>query len=146
MASKLTTKTASSPSFTPTTPPISLLPDPLAKQYAYLHGPIVLGFYILRFPSLVADPVSTMLDSIPFVALLQLTFCVLCLAPAGTTSTGPVAGNTKSAGGSLRRKPYGYGGVKGGKELSASTNWGNKLIVGCETRLLRLLGQTDEDL
>ncbi|KAL9108203.1 MAG: hypothetical protein Q9227_006940 [Pyrenula ochraceoflavens] len=140
MASTTTTTSTASNSprshtINPTTLPISLLPDPLAKRYSYCHGPLVLSFYLIRFRSLVADPVATMGSNLPYVALLQLLFCVLSLVPAGA-SPGGEKGERNTKGGLKRKIP---GAAKNGKEQASSFDLSNKLVPSFLAIILSLL-------
>lgn len=133
VATKTTSPPATSHTITPTTPPISLLQTDAARRYTHVHAPLLFGFYVFRFNALVADPVSTMLNDLPYVALLQLTFCLLCLPPAGTavapgSGEKGAGGNTKVSGESLRRKlPGATGAGKSTKDQDGS--FSNKIAV-----------------
>jgi phosphatidylinositol glycan class F len=69
-------------------PPKSKMPliDPtsLAKIVAQAHPALLLAAYYIRFPSLVADPVSTLLKSILPLAVIQTTYVLASLPAVGS--------------------------------------------------------------
>jgi hypothetical protein len=67
--------------------PIELLSTDLARIYTHIHPAILLSAYYLRFPALVADPVSTLLNSLLPLAIIQASYAVICLPATGGTST-----------------------------------------------------------
>lgn len=70
--------------------PVELLPTDLARIFTNVHPVLLLSAYYLRFPALVADPITTLLQSLPIVAVLQIAYATLCLPPTGTgTSSKP---------------------------------------------------------
>lgn len=74
------------PAGKPSAPPINILSGHLAQAYSLVHPALLLGLCILRFESLVADPVKELLKDLPWLTLLQFFYIMLCLPPAGTTS------------------------------------------------------------
>jgi len=68
------------------TKPINLLPTPLANLFSTAHPALLLSYYYLRFPSLVADPVTTLLHALAPITLIQITYAVICLPAAGSSS------------------------------------------------------------
>jgi len=72
----------------PTKPslPVELLPNDLARIVSQAHPALLLSAYYLRFPALVADPVSTLLHSLLPVAVIQIAYAVICLPAVGSTS------------------------------------------------------------
>lgn len=71
----------------PTSHIISVLPTVTAHVYTNIHPILVLTLYYVFFPSLVADPVSTLKKSLAPLAHLQIIYCVVCLPPfAGSPS------------------------------------------------------------
>ncbi len=70
-----------------TAAPIEPLHNDTARLYTYLHPILLLSLYSYSFSSLVADPVSTLLNSIAPLAILQVIFVVTCLPPTGGTPT-----------------------------------------------------------
>lgn len=71
----------------PTSQIISVLPTTTAHVYTHIHPILVLTLYYVFFPSLVADPVSTLKKSIAPLAHLQIIYCIVCLPPfAGSPS------------------------------------------------------------
>ena len=74
---------------TPISQPISVLPTDIARIYTHIHPILILALYYLCFPSLVADPVSTLKKALAPLAHLQITYCVVCLPPSKASSTPP---------------------------------------------------------
>lgn len=108
--------------------PVTILPSQTARIYAVAHPALLLTLYAARFPSLVADPVGELLQDVPLLAALQVTYAVLCLPPAGTVSpasssspSSSVSSAASNVGGSkstLRRKHgHGHGHHHGGKSI-----------------------------
>ncbi|KAK4694204.1 GPI ethanolamine phosphate transferase 2/3 subunit F, partial [Lecanoromycetidae sp. Uapishka_2] len=69
--------------------PISVLPTNIARLYTNIHPILILALYYFCFPSLVADPVSTLKKACAPLAHLQITYCVVCLPPSSGSSTPP---------------------------------------------------------
>ena len=65
--------------------PIELLPTNLARIFTTAHPAILLSIFYARFPSLVADPVHILLSSLLPLAVLQISYAVICLPCAGTS-------------------------------------------------------------
>ncbi|CRG86046.1 Glycosylphosphatidylinositol anchor biosynthesis protein 11 [Talaromyces islandicus] len=87
MATTTTSKAPQSLLETPTTPnppPVSILPTPAAQTYSHVHPALLLALYAVRFPALVADPVSTLLSDLPVFTVLQVAYVVTCLPQAGS--------------------------------------------------------------
>ncbi|KAH8796780.1 GPI biosynthesis protein Pig-F [Hyaloscypha finlandica] len=66
--------------------PVELLPTDLARIVSQAHPVLLLSAYYLRFPALVADPVSTLLNSLLPLAVIQIAYAVICLPAVGMTS------------------------------------------------------------
>ncbi|GFF33118.1 glycosylphosphatidylinositol anchor biosynthesis protein 11 [Aspergillus udagawae] len=76
----------------PSAPPVNILPTQLARTYSFVHLAALLAILAVRFEALVADPVAEMLNTLPFLALLQVTYVMVCLPPAGSVlSSSPVS-------------------------------------------------------
>lgn len=106
--------TSQAPVEKPSAPPVNILPSQLAQTYSYAHPVLLLALGASRFNALVENPVQELLKDLPWLALLQLLYVLLCLPPAGTTvsvSDGPSGNDTKSA---RSRKP-GYRRKNSGK-------------------------------
>lgn len=73
------------PAEKPSVPPVNILSSQLARTYSYVHPILLLALCILRFEALVADPVQELLRDLPWLAVLQIFYVMLCLPPAGTT-------------------------------------------------------------
>jgi len=67
--------------------PVELLPSSLAKTFTNIHPVLLLSAYYLRFPALVADPITTLLQSLPVLAALQIIYVTSCLPPTGSGSS-----------------------------------------------------------
>ncbi|PMD23900.1 PIG-F-domain-containing protein [Hyaloscypha hepaticicola] len=70
---------------TKTSLPVELLPTDLARIVSQAHPALLLSAYYLRFPALVADPVSTLLNSLLPLATIQIAYAVICLPAVGST-------------------------------------------------------------
>ncbi|PYH41273.1 PIG-F family protein [Aspergillus saccharolyticus JOP 1030-1] len=82
-------------------PPIRILPSQLARIYSFAHPAAVLLGFTIRFPHLVHDPVSEMLNAIPFLAASQVVFAIICLPPAvGSLEATGNSGTSSSTAGS----------------------------------------------
>ncbi|QKX56869.1 uncharacterized protein TRUGW13939_03976 [Talaromyces rugulosus] len=77
-------------------PPVDIRSTPAAQTYSHVHPAVLLALYAVRFPALVADPVSTLLSDLPIFTVLQVAYVVTCLPQAG--STGNVDGAGVEAG------------------------------------------------
>jgi phosphatidylinositol glycan class F len=75
----------------PSAPPVNILPTQLARTYSFVHPAALLAILAVRFQALVADPVAEMLNTLPFLALLQVTYVMVCLPPAGSVLSSPPA-------------------------------------------------------
>lgn len=75
--------------------PISVLPSNIARIYTNIHPILILALYYFCFPSLVADPVSTLKKTCAPLAHLQITYCVVCLPPSSGSST-PASKSSKT--------------------------------------------------
>lgn len=73
------------PAEKPSAPPVNILPSQLAKGYSYVHPVLLLTLCAARFQALVADTVQELLRDLPWLALLQISYVMLCLPPAGST-------------------------------------------------------------
>jgi phosphatidylinositol glycan class F len=66
--------------------PIQLLATDTARIASQAHPAFLLAAYSIRFQSFVADPVSTLLSSLAPLAIVQASYALLCLPPAGTNT------------------------------------------------------------
>ena len=82
----MTTDSSSLRKVVPTSQPISLLPTTRANVYTHIHPILLLSLYYLRFSSLVATPVPTLLSSLLPLSILQITYTVICLPPTASGS------------------------------------------------------------
>ncbi|KAJ5143454.1 uncharacterized protein N7515_002241, partial [Penicillium bovifimosum] len=112
-----------SPVEKPSAPPINILPSPTARIYSFAHPALLLALGATRFEALVADPTKELLATLPWLTLIQLSYVILCLPPAGsTTETGASTADNKSS----PRTP-GLGGAarhgKHGKRKQHANSW-----------------------
>jgi hypothetical protein len=68
---------------------IEILPNDIARVVTHLQPIIYLSSFYLRFPALVADPVSALLVSLIPLALCQAVYCIVCLPAAGAAAKLP---------------------------------------------------------
>lgn len=80
--------TVASPSSTPLHP-VQTKQTPLAQTARHALPALLTGLFLLRFPALVTDPVSTMATSLPLVAALQISYGIVCLPAAGSQGAKP---------------------------------------------------------
>lgn len=95
----------------PTSQPISLLITTEANVYTHVHPFLILILYYIRFPSLVASPVPTLLSSLIPLSILQITYTVLCLPPTanGSRSASTPSKKVKSKRGTAAKSHVGIG-------------------------------------
>ncbi|KAE8423403.1 GPI biosynthesis protein Pig-F, partial [Aspergillus pseudocaelatus] len=119
-------------------PPIHVLPNNISKTYALIHPVLLLALVALRFDALVTDPVAELLSNLPFLALLQVTFVMTCLPPAGSakddddnnksTSANSTSNSTSNAGSGVILKPGKIGLRRKNTPKSDSGNLSAKLL------------------
>ncbi|KAF2725780.1 hypothetical protein K431DRAFT_317246 [Polychaeton citri CBS 116435] len=63
--------------------PIDALPGQFSSVYGNLHPILLLSTAAVSFPTLVKDPVSTLLGLVPTTATFQVLYCILCLPSTG---------------------------------------------------------------
>lgn len=80
---------ASQPPKSALTAPIQTLQTPISQTLRHILPALQAGLFVLQFRPLVADPVPTMLTSLPIIAALQLAYALLCLPPAGSSNAKP---------------------------------------------------------
>jgi hypothetical protein len=66
--------------------PVQIRQTPLAQAARHGLPALLAALFVVRFRALVADPVSTMLSSLPVVVAIQLVYAVVCLPAAGSQS------------------------------------------------------------
>lgn len=101
----------------PSPPPVNILPSQVAQIYSFAHPALLIGLYAFRFQELVADPVQELLADLPWLALLQVTYLLLCLPPAGTA---PIAESSTSDGKASSRSSSGRSGKPGLRKKHSS--------------------------
>lgn len=67
---------------------VDMLATDTARVVTHLHPVLVLSAYYLRFPALVANPISALLTSLLPLAIIQSAYAVVCLPAAGSTLRG----------------------------------------------------------
>ncbi|KAK4242560.1 glycosylphophatidylinositol anchor phosphoethanolamine transferase [Achaetomium macrosporum] len=80
--------TVTSPSSTPLHP-VQTKQTPLAQTARHALPALLTCLFLVRFPALVADPVSTMTTTLPLTAALQVSYAVICLPAAGSHGAKP---------------------------------------------------------
>ena len=90
---------AQAPAAKPAAPPVSILPSQIAQAYSLAHPAVLLVVLVVRFRALVKDPVAELLNDLPFLALLQVGYVMVCLPPAGSV-VAPPPSSSSSAGAS----------------------------------------------
>jgi phosphatidylinositol glycan class F len=123
----------------PSTPPVNIIPTQLARTYSFVHPAALLAILAVRFDALVANPVAEMLNTLPFLALLQVTYVMVCLPPAGsvlasksgeTLPASPVGeGEEKEREKEKRKVPLRAGKHGRRKNQAHAAGWSVKLIV-----------------
>ena len=81
--SKMTTQESKHITHTPSSQPISILATDGARFYTHVHPILLLSYYYLRFPVLVATPIPTLLFDLLPLSILQTIYIVSCLPPQG---------------------------------------------------------------
>lgn len=81
------TGAGTAPAPAPKAPPVHLLSTKPARLYSLAHPVLLVLLLATRFHSLVADPVAELAGDLPYLALLQVVFVVVCLPAAGSGST-----------------------------------------------------------
>ena len=66
---------------TPRSATVDTLQTESARVYTHIHPILLLSFHAIRFDALVADPVTTLLGSLLPIALLQISYVIVCLPP-----------------------------------------------------------------
>lgn len=76
------------PGSKPKTPatPIETLHNDTAKTFTHIHPILVLSLYAYKFPSIVADPVNALTESLVWLGVLQIAYVAVCLPPTGSTN------------------------------------------------------------
>lgn len=110
----------------PSAPPINILPSKLAQAYSHAHPILILALCAARFKSLVANPVQELLADLPWLALIQLFYMILCLPPAASASADSSSASDAKAARVRSGKP-GYRRKNSGKNFWAAV-WA-KLMV-----------------
>jgi phosphatidylinositol glycan class F len=72
----------------PLAAPIEVLDTDSARLYTHIHPILVLSLYAISFPAIVANPISGLTYSLPWLLVLQVVYTAICLPPmeGGTAS------------------------------------------------------------
>jgi phosphatidylinositol glycan class F len=92
MTSKVSTGLGPIPQF----PPVAPLSSQAAQAFIHIHPFLLLSLFYIRFNALVADPVQTQLISLIPLAIIQISYVITCLPPAGSIIAGKVASPDKT--------------------------------------------------
>jgi len=60
----------------------------VARIYSFVHPGLLLALGASRFEAVVANPTQELLQDLPWLALLQLFYVILCVPPAGSIEAG----------------------------------------------------------
>ena len=105
----LTTMTSTaetkSPIIVPISQPIQLQSTPAGRTFTHLHPVLLLAYYYLRFPSLVADPISTLFADLIPLSLFQLAYAIICLPPTKSISADPLTAKSKPSKATSHKRP-----------------------------------------
>lgn len=101
--------------------PIAPLQTESSKIFRHLHPILLLSAYNFQFPTLVRDPVSTMLNSLLPLAVVQSVYLATCL---------PVAGESPKTGGA---------GKKGKKGAHSSNDTITKIAMKIFVSILNIV-------
>lgn len=67
--------------------PVHALPSPAAQLVRHVQPVLLSGLFVAQFSSLVADPVRTLTNSLPVVAVIQIVYAFVCLPAAGSQAS-----------------------------------------------------------
>lgn len=67
----------------PPATPIDILSNETAKIYTHIHPFLILTLYTYQFPSIVADPVPALTNTLLLLGALQIVYAAICLPPTG---------------------------------------------------------------
>lgn len=73
----------------PSTPPVNILSSPIARIYSIAHPALLLALGATHFEVLVANPTAGLFSSLPWLTLLQISYVIICLPPAGSVENAP---------------------------------------------------------
>ncbi|KAI2605795.1 GPI biosynthesis protein family Pig-F-domain-containing protein [Hypoxylon fragiforme] len=71
------------------TQPIRTVASLQAQIFRHVHPVLLISFCLISFDALVADPVSTMLNSLPVVVAIQAAYAIVCLPAVGSQVAKP---------------------------------------------------------
>ncbi|KAF2111564.1 GPI biosynthesis protein Pig-F [Lophiotrema nucula] len=66
--------------------PIETSHNDAAKTFTHIHPILVLSLYAYKFPSIVADPVNALMESLVWLGILQIAYVAVCLPPTGSAN------------------------------------------------------------
>ncbi|KAJ3956435.1 Glycosylphosphatidylinositol (GPI) anchor assembly protein [Colletotrichum tropicale] len=67
--------------------PVHALPSPAAQLVRHVQPVLLSGLFVAQFSSLVADPVRTLTNALPVVAVIQIVYAFVCLPAAGSQAS-----------------------------------------------------------
>ncbi|KAK0613402.1 GPI biosynthesis protein family Pig-F-domain-containing protein [Immersiella caudata] len=73
----------------PVLQPIQIKSTPAAQAARHGFPALLAAVFAVRFPTLVEDPVSAMLTTLPVIAAIQLAYALVCLPAVGSSSAKP---------------------------------------------------------
>lgn len=76
--------TAATMASKPALQPVPIFSDPLSRTIATARPALLVALLILRFNSLMKDPVSTLKTALPVVTVVQVAYAIFCLPVAGS--------------------------------------------------------------
>ncbi|KAK9857375.1 hypothetical protein MYU51_020751 [Penicillium brevicompactum] len=85
------------PAEKPSAPPVNILSSPLARVYSIVHPALLLALGATQFEPLVANPTKGLLTTLPWLTLIQISYVIICLPPAGSTETSAPADGKSSS-------------------------------------------------
>jgi hypothetical protein len=89
--------------------PVQTKQTPLSQTARHALPALLAGLFAVRFPALVANPVSTMATTLPITTALQIAYAVLSLPVAGGSSTRAARKTKPRAGESSKKRSSGEG-------------------------------------
>jgi phosphatidylinositol glycan class F len=92
----VTMGTSASDSSSKDSTPVEFLHTDIGRIFSNIHPALLLSAYYFRLPALVADPVPTLLNSLPLLAVIQIAYVASCLPPIGTGSSSKAIKKGKS--------------------------------------------------
>ncbi|KAJ6000365.1 hypothetical protein N7481_000774 [Penicillium waksmanii] len=108
----------------------------MARIYSFVHPALLLVLAASRFEAVVTNPVQELLNDLPWLALLQLFYVILCVPPAGSLETASSGDNEEKKKASPRSPSAPRPGKSGHRRKQAS---GKNVWAGLWARLMPAL-------